>query len=231
MYWWIAALFAFYLMHGIGSGCGAHRYFTHRSFRASAWAETVMAFLFTLASSGSVIGYVLIHHKHHKNPDREGDPHNPNQMGPLKTWLGILDKRFLTIDPRAYMRLRSDRLLRFLHDYYFAVILSYCALISLALGWQGFVFLYCIPVALQFQANSALIVLCHTKAIGYRRFETADRSRNLRFPFRFWLLGEELHNNHHYRPNSETMNVAGRWSEFDPLAVVIRYGLSQRTNA
>ena len=122
--WWLAALIVFYLIHGIGSGCGAHRYFSHHSFQASRWAEVLMATLFTLASSGSVIGYVLIHHKHHKNSDKEGDPHDPFQMGTLKTWLGILDKKFLTIDPRAYMRLRSDPLLRNLHDYYFLVIFS-----------------------------------------------------------------------------------------------------------
>jgi stearoyl-CoA desaturase (Delta-9 desaturase) len=224
--WWIACFITFYFFHGIGSGCGAHRFFTHKSFKAPRWSQTLMACLFTLSSSGSVIGYVLIHTKHHRTPDAEGDPHDPTRMGALKTWLGILDKNHLTVDPRAYMRLRHDPLLRLLHDYYFLFIASYLLLVGLAFGVKGLVFLYMIPVVLQFHANSALIVLCHKQKIGYRNFETEDRSQNLIFPFRLWLLGEELHNNHHYRPGSCTMNVKQTWKELDPLFYLIKYVLS-----
>jgi fatty-acid desaturase len=107
--WWLSTLVVFYFMHGIGSGIGAHRYFTHKSFTAPTWARVFMAYCFTIASTGSVIGYVLIHLKHHRTPDADGDPHDPTRMGALKTWFGILDKKFLTVDPRAYMRLRAGQ--------------------------------------------------------------------------------------------------------------------------
>jgi stearoyl-CoA desaturase (delta-9 desaturase) len=226
-WWWLAALMSFYAMHGIGSGIGAHRYFTHKSFIAPRWAQIIMAFCFTIASTGSVIGYVLIHLKHHRNPDAEGDPHDPSRTGFLKTWFGVLDKNYLTVDPRAYMRLRQDKVLAVMHDYYFLFILSYVALVGVTFGFRGVVFLYLVPVVMQFHANSSLIVLCHSKLIGYRNFETQDKSRNLNLIFRFFLLGEELHNNHHYRPGSSTMNVKNSWRELDPLFYVIKFFLSQ----
>ena len=225
--WWVVGLFAFYAMHGIGSGCGAHRFYTHKSFKASRWAQIVMACLFTLSSSGSVIGYVLIHLKHHRNPDADGDPHDPSRMGAFKTWLGILDKNHLTVDPRAYMRLRQDPILVLLHDYYFLFIFAYMVMVTWLFGFVGLIFLYMLPVVLQFHANSALIVLCHRQTSGYRNFETQDRSKNLNFFFRFLLLGEELHNNHHYRPGSCTMNIHNSWKELDPLFYLIKYVLSQ----
>lgn len=225
--WWIATLVVFYFMQGIGSGCGAHRFYTHKSFKAPRWSQVLMAALFTLSSSGSVIGYVLIHTKHHRDPDTEADPHDPSRTGSFKTWFGILDRNYLTVDPRAYMRLRQDPMLAFLHDYYFLFILSYVLLVTALFGVEGLVFLYMMPVVLQFHANSALIVLCHKQKIGYRNFETQDKSQNLIFPFRFWLLGEELHNNHHHRPGSCTMNIQQTWKEFDPLYYLIKYVLSQ----
>jgi stearoyl-CoA desaturase (Delta-9 desaturase) len=113
-----------------------------------------------------------------------------------------------------------------MHDYYFVFIFSYVLVVSLLWGLKGAVFLYFLPVALQFHANSALIVLCHSKNQGYRNYETQDRSKNLNVLFKFFLLGEELHNNHHFRPGSATVNVGNVWKEFDPLYYVIKYVLS-----
>lgn len=224
--WWASSLLVFYIMHGIGSGIGAHRYFTHKSFTAPKWAHALMAYCFTIASAGSVIGYVLIHIKHHRTPDSDGDPHDPSRTGAIKTWFGILDKNYLTVDPRSYMRLRQDKILVLMHDYYFLFIFSYLLLVVGLWGLKGAVFLYFLPVVMQFHANSALIVLCHSRSYGYRNYETNDRSKNLNIFFRFFLLGEELHNNHHYRPGSATMNVGSSWKEFDPLFYLIKYFLS-----
>jgi stearoyl-CoA desaturase (delta-9 desaturase) len=49
-------------------------------------------------------------------------------------------------------------------------------------------------------------------ALGYRNFNTRDRSRNL-YPIAIWMLGEELHNNHHADPRSARFR--GHWWEFD----------------
>jgi stearoyl-CoA desaturase (delta-9 desaturase) len=49
-------------------------------------------------------------------------------------------------------------------------------------------------------------------AIGYRNFETKDSSRNI-LPIGLWIVGEELHNNHHADPKSAKFKA--KWYEFD----------------
>ena len=49
-------------------------------------------------------------------------------------------------------------------------------------------------------------------AIGYRNFDTKDSSRNI-LPLGLWIVGEELHNNHHADPKSAKFKA--KWYEFD----------------
>jgi stearoyl-CoA desaturase (Delta-9 desaturase) len=56
-------------------------------------------------------------------------------------------------------------------------------------------------------------------ALGYRNFETKDHSHNI-YPFGFWIVGEELHNNHHADPRSAKFKA--HWWEFDIGWIYIR---------
>jgi hypothetical protein len=56
-------------------------------------------------------------------------------------------------------------------------------------------------------------------ALGYRNFETRDRSRNI-YPWGLWILGEELHNNHHADPRSAKFKA--HWWEIDVGWVYIK---------
>ena len=49
-------------------------------------------------------------------------------------------------------------------------------------------------------------------ALGYRNFDTKDESRNI-IPLGLWIVGEELHNNHHADPKSAKFKA--KWFEFD----------------
>jgi hypothetical protein len=54
---------------------------------------------------------------------------------------------------------------------------------------------------------------------GYRNFDTKDESRNI-IPLGLWIVGEELHNNHHADPRSAKFKA--KWYEFDIGWVYIR---------
>jgi hypothetical protein len=54
---------------------------------------------------------------------------------------------------------------------------------------------------------------------GYRNFDTKDESRNI-IPLGLWIVGEELHNNHHADPRSAKFKA--KWYEFDVGWVYIR---------
>lgn len=222
--YWLIAILVFWLVHGLGSGIGAHRYYTHRTFKTNRFWEVLMNFFFTISTTGSVIGYVLMHLKHHAHSDKENDPHSP-KAGFWKTWWGMYDEQKLTFGHKIYMRLMKDPILSFFHNYYFAIILSYVIVLAL-INPLLVIYAYAIPAILQFQVNAILIVLVHSdvapKLGGYRNANTNDDSYNI-----WWLkpitLGEELHNNHHGRPAAATMSYNSSWKEFDPLYYVIKY--------
>src|SRR5690606_5310827 len=56
-------------------------------------------------------------------------------------------------------------------------------------------------------------------AWGYRNFDTRDQSRNI-LPIGLWIVGEELHNNHHADPRSAKFKA--KWYEFDIGWIYIR---------
>lgn len=222
--WWIASLCMFWLIHGIGSGIGAHRYFTHRTFKTNKFWEIIMSFFFTLSCTGSVIGYVLMHQKHHANSDNEKDPHSPTENGLLKTWIGLYDEKNLQFSPKRYKQLMQNKIMNFFHSYYFLLLILFNIILFLINPMLN-IFLFAIPAIMQFHANAMLIVLAHIDGFGYRNFDVKDKSNNVWY-LKPLLLGEELHNNHHYKPSSVTMNMTNKWYEFDPLYYIIKYIIS-----
>jgi stearoyl-CoA desaturase (delta-9 desaturase) len=230
---WLFGIFVFYFMFGVGSGMGAHRYWSHKSFKTIPVVENIMAFAFTIASAGSIIGYAVIHLKHHQYSDNKEDPHSPQHVSFWKAWLGLFKKENLSISPKSYKRFIQDPILRFYHKYFFLVILAYVSGL-MALGIKYFLFGYCVPVVINFHANSFLIVLCHNRGFGYRNFDTKDVSYNL-FPwFKLLLLGEEMHNNHHHRPTAVNLNIRKKWHEVDllyPLICLVRTNRTQNASS
>lgn len=222
--YWLVALLVFWCMHGIGSGIGAHRYYTHRTFKTNKVWEVIMSFFFTISTTGSTIGYTLMHLKHHANSDKENDPHNPTN-GFWKTWWGMYDESKLTFGHKTYARMMKDPIMRFFHNYYFGIIIFY-VVVLLLINPVLVIYAYAIPVIMQFHINGILIVLVHSsiapKIGGYRGYNTDDDSYNI-----WWLkpltLGEELHNNHHGKPGSCSMARENNWREFDPLYYFIKY--------
>jgi fatty-acid desaturase len=220
----LVSLAVFWLMHGIGSGIGAHRYYTHNTFKTNKIWQIIMSVLFTLSSTGSTIGYTLMHLKHHAHSDKDQDPHAPNGHF-WKTWWGVYDEQKLTFGARVYIRLMNDPIMKFTHNYYFGIIIAY-VLVLFAINPMLVIYAYAIPAIIQFQVNAMLIVLVHVKFAekigGYRNCNTTDDSYNI-----WWLkpltLGEELHNNHHGKPGSATTQITNNWREFDPLYYVIKY--------
>ena len=61
-----------------------------------------------------------------------------------------------------------------------------------------------------------VIINWFSHKIGYRNHSTKDTSTNL-FPVEVLMLGEGLHNNHHY--SATRPNFAQKWFEIDPTYV------------
>ncbi len=72
---------AFYVVAGLGIAVGFHRFFTHKSFKATRPTRIGLAIAGSLAIEGPVLTWVADHRRHHKYSDKEGDPHSPWRFG------------------------------------------------------------------------------------------------------------------------------------------------------
>lgn len=61
---------------GLGVTAGAHRYWTHQSYKASRFLETLLMLMFSIADQGPIEGWALTHAMHHVASDTYWDPHD-----------------------------------------------------------------------------------------------------------------------------------------------------------
>lgn len=75
---WRTGLLAFLLwpVSGLGVTAGAHRLWTHQSFKATSLLETLLMLMFSIADQGPIEGWALTHAMHHRASDTRWDPHN-----------------------------------------------------------------------------------------------------------------------------------------------------------
>ncbi|XP_020286505.1 acyl-CoA Delta(11) desaturase-like isoform X2 [Pseudomyrmex gracilis] len=84
------------IMHNlgcIGVTAGAHRLWSHRSYRANLPLRIILAVIYSSAAQVSVFSWVRIHRMHHKYVDTDLDPHN-SRRGFFYCHIGWSMKRF-----------------------------------------------------------------------------------------------------------------------------------------
>lgn len=64
---------------GMGVTMGAHRLFTHRSFKAKTWVRVFLLWMHTMAGQNCMYVWVRDHRQHHKYSDTDADPHNASR--------------------------------------------------------------------------------------------------------------------------------------------------------
>jgi stearoyl-CoA desaturase (delta-9 desaturase) len=72
----IPTALVFGLFAGFGTTVGAHRLFTHRTFKANQKLKVLMVILQTMAGQEPVIHWARDHRVHHKFTDTNADPYN-----------------------------------------------------------------------------------------------------------------------------------------------------------
>jgi stearoyl-CoA desaturase (delta-9 desaturase) len=206
-----------------GITAGYHRLLAHRSFKTSRAFQFVLATLGVLAGQNGPLWWVGHHRHHHRHSDRDDDTHSPqhgfwwSHMG----WLfspGCVPVRYNLVADLG----RCVELV-WLERYFYAVNIAY-ALILYGLGeaWHtldptalasGFQFVVCgfvISTVFAYHSIWSANSVCH--CFGFRRYATADRSRN-NFIVSLVTFGDGWHHNHHFCPNSARHGF--RWWEID----------------
>jgi stearoyl-CoA desaturase (Delta-9 desaturase) len=216
--WWIPVLYVVILGH-ITNLCVTlylHRSATHEGVVFHPAVMHFMRFWLWLTTAVNTREWVAVHRKHHAFSDRHGDPHSPVQEGLLEIVFGGVffyqkacnDKEMLEKYgkgcPEDWMERKVYR------PYIWYGLVSMLALDVLLFGpiW-GMVAWISMTVWLPIAGN---IINGIGHGLGYRNFDTKDSSRNI-VPLGIWIVGEELHNNHHADPRSATFRA--KWYEFD----------------
>jgi stearoyl-CoA desaturase (delta-9 desaturase) len=76
----IIAFLSMGTLGAIGVEIGFHRYFSHKSFRATKPLSVVLVILGSMTVMGPVFYWAYYHRKHHQHSDTEKDPHSPNDV-------------------------------------------------------------------------------------------------------------------------------------------------------
>jgi len=200
-----------------------HRSQAHRGVDFHPAVSHVFRFWAWLSTAMVTKEWVAIHRKHHARCETEEDPHSPAVHGMAKVAIhGVVlyqqaskDRAMIeqygvgTPDDWLERNVYSRKPIAGPTLYLFVSLAAFGAI---GITWWALMMLV-IPVC----AAGVINGLGH--GLGYRNFETADRSTNLT-PWAFVLGGEELHNNHHAFPSSA--RFALRRFEFDIGWAVLR---------
>ncbi len=207
-----------------------HRYFSHRTFRTSRFAQFLFGLLGASSAQRGPLWWAYHHREHHKHSDEVEDVHSPRHHGFFWSHMGwILNRnnfptnyesvRDLAKYPELVFLNRFDTLVPLLlaGGLYLSGSLTEVFLPSLGVtGWQLVVWGFFISTTILFHATCTINSLAHV--IGTRRYDTTDDSRNSLL-LSLITLGEGWHNNHHHYMSSTRQGFF--WWEID----ITYYGL------
>jgi stearoyl-CoA desaturase (delta-9 desaturase) len=206
--WWVGVeVLLWYQVCAFGITAGCHRLWTHRSYKAQAPTRCILMVLASMSNQGSIYHWCRDHRLHHKESDKEGDPHNINRgfffshMG----WLLLqkplavkqagqgLDCSDLLLDP--FVRLQHALNPAWDHFWCF-VIPGLYGLWRLDSFWDGLLIFGALRWVLELHATWCINSVSHT--FGSRPYNARPPTDNL-----FTALvsgGEGWHNYHHAYP-------------------------------
>ena len=214
----------FYFITGcLGITMGYHRYFTHKTFKASKFLERLLAVSGTLSLQGSVLMWVGHHRMHHAGSDTEKDPHNA-ENGFWYSHMGWMLNNNPDFDDETKLR-------RFARDIAADPFLMWISKPSVMIGMQVLLgvllFAFGGLSTLMWGAFFRTVFLYHSTWLvnsaahiwGYKNFKTEDRATNN------WIVallswGEGWHNNHH--AYGESVRSGYKFWEVDVTYMVIR---------
>lgn len=216
--WWVPVLFIAVMGH-ITNLCVTlylHRSATHEGVIFHPVVSHFFRFWLWLTTGVTTKQWVAVHRKHHAFSDREGDPHSPVNEGLLEILFGgvffyrdaAADKETLEKYGRGCPDDWVENTVYTPHTVWGIVTMFVVDLLLFGPIW-GLVVWASMAIWLPLFGN---VINGIGHAWGYRNFKTKDSSRNI-VPIGIWIVGEELHNNHHADPRSASFRA--KWYEFD----------------
>ncbi|XP_075235442.1 acyl-CoA Delta-9 desaturase-like [Lycorma delicatula] len=200
------------LMHILknwGVAAGAHRLWTHRSYKATFPLRILLTFFFILAFEGPLIDWVRYHRVHHKYQETNADPHDARRGFWFAHYGWLLQKRHPEVLAKGksidITDIKEDKIIMWQKKYYWPLVISFCLAMptfvpwyfwgeSLKVAWHFAVcFQYMVSMHVTFCINSFGHIW------GKRPYEKDIYARE-NMGVSFFTLGEGWHNYHHVFP-------------------------------
>uniref|UniRef100_H2XUS4 Acyl-CoA desaturase-like n=3 Tax=Ciona intestinalis TaxID=7719 RepID=H2XUS4_CIOIN len=202
---------------GLGVTAGVHRYWCHRSYKATFSLRALLCFLQTLAIQNSILNWATNHRVHHKFSETDADPHNANR-GFVFSHIGwIVMKEHPSVDEKRNIMdvsdLLEDKVVAFQHRYYGILVLligvMFPTLVPVLFWGESFTFAfflnmsrYCVLL------NSVSMINSVAHIWGYRPYDdTIGPAENSICAFA--AMGEGYHNYHHVFPHDYRTSELG----------------------
>lgn len=201
-----------------------HRYFSHKAFKTSRFAQFCFALAGATAVQRGPLWWAAHHRIHHATADKETDQHSPKRHGFFWSHMGwFLSRENFSTRHENIKDFSKYPELRFLDRFDIAVpVLFAIGLYVLGDLLQAFapelstngpqmlVWGFFISTVLLYHGTFTINSLAHL--VGKKVFPGKDDSRN-NFLLALITLGEGWHNNHHYYPGSARQGFL--WWEVD----------------
>ena len=205
--------FAWYVVLGLcsafGVTAGAHRLWTHRSYKAKLPLRVVLMFFNCLAMQNSILVWSRDHRLHHKYTETDADPHNANRgfFFAHVGWLMMLKHPQVLIKGRNIdlEDLKRDPVVAFQARYYLPLCLLFCVVIPSLVPWYfwnepghtSFLFLFAFRYITSLHCTWLVNSAAHLW--GERRYDTHSKTADNPIVC-YAALGEGYHNYHHAFP-------------------------------
>jgi len=205
----LAWTFGCFVFSAIGITAGAHRLWSHRSYKASAPLRVFLALANSMAFQNDIYEWARDHRVHHKFSETDADPHNALR-GFFFAHIGwlLVRKHPDVIEKGRKLELqdlKNDAVVMFQRRYYKLSVLLMCFAVPMLVPWyfwgESLTVGYFVPCLLRyaFGLNATWLVNSAAHLWGNRPYDVTINPRENRF-VAFSACGEGFHNYHHTFP-------------------------------
>lgn len=215
-YWFVAL----YMFGGLGVTAGAHRLWTHRSYKAHFLLRIFLMLMDTICFQNDLIEWSRDHRTHHKYSETDADPHNAKR-GFFFAHVGWL---MMKKHPQVIIKgqgvdmsdLRADPVVMFQHRFFVPFGLLIAFIIPTVVPWYFWdeslftSFCMCTMTRYMFHLNVTWLVNSAAHLWGSRPYDKGiNPAENLFVAFA--VIGEGFHNYHHAFPYDYSTSELGPW--------------------
>ncbi|ELT92286.1 hypothetical protein CAPTEDRAFT_158126 [Capitella teleta] len=204
-----AFTFLWYFLNAFGITAGAHRLWSHRSYKAKLPFRTFLMLCNSIAFQNDIIEWSRDHRVHHKYSETEADPHNAKRGFFFAHCGWLLCRKHPDVKAKGKQidmsDLHADPVCAFQRKYYFPLVITCSFILPTVLPWYFWgeslwnAFFVCGWFRLVFALNITWFVNSAAHMWGNKPY---DRHINPaeNFFVTFGAIGEGFHNYHHTFP-------------------------------